>query len=201
MIDKESIKRQLRKAGLFVLEEKVLVQRRAFGVIKTDVEQYALMRVGAPLYRLQLEAQKMRLKLHHLDLDRVEDFYVNPSTYPDTGFEPFSKSERQSVILSILQSKTAADTGLVVPVNGLSAAAGGPVTLQADSSQPFTAGISLALYKKYEVLHDFMVLHDPASKDQVIREWNLRQIFTRRYGFWPTNLSTPLCLALSFASF
>lgn len=186
MIDKDSIKRQLTKAGLFVLEEKVLVQRRAFGIIKTDVEQYTMMRVGAPLYRLQQEAQKMRLRLYHKDLDRVEDFYVDEVNYPDVGFEEFSKSERQSAILSIIQSKTSSEAGMVVPVRGLVSAAGGPVTMQASSAQPFTAGISLALYKRYEVLHDFVVLHEPEEKQRVVAEWNIKRIFTRR--FWARTL-------------
>ena len=181
MIDKESIKRQLRKAGLFVLDEKVLVQRRAFGIIKTDVEQYTMVRVGAPLYRLQQEAQKMRLRLYHHDLDRIEDFYVDEHNYPDTGFDMFSKSERQAGILSIIQSKTQTEAGSVVPVQGLVSATGGPISLAAGAAQPFTAGISLALYRRYEVLHDFIVLHDPREKAFVSSEWDIKRIFTRRY--------------------
>lgn len=58
MIDRNSIKKQLRKAGLVVLEEQVRVQEYVLGAIKADIHQYTLFRVGVPLYRLQQVPQQ-----------------------------------------------------------------------------------------------------------------------------------------------
>jgi hypothetical protein len=139
MIDRNSIKKQLRKAGLVVLEEQVRVQEYVFGFIKADIHQYILFRVGAPLYRLQQEAMKLRLQKKQPDMGRREDFYIDEVNYPDNGFLPLTLGEVQRVLLNIIQSN---------PVNeSLFAESRGP--------EPHVAGISIAHYRKYRVIHDF----------------------------------------------
>lgn len=56
----------------------------------------------------------------------------------------------------------------------------------AAGQQPFSVGLNLALYKKYEVLHDFLILHDAGQRAEVVREWDLKRVFTRR--FWGRTL-------------
>jgi hypothetical protein len=84
---------------------------------------------------------KLRLQKKRPDLGRREDFYIDEANYPDTGFLPMTLGERQRVLLNIIQSN---------PVNE---------SLMVDSStasgqkakDPFVAGISIALYRKYKV--------------------------------------------------
>jgi hypothetical protein len=77
MIDRNSIKKQLRRAGLYVMEEQVRVQEYILGFVRGDVHQYTLFRVGCPLYRLPQEARKLLIHTTRPDLGRREDFYID----------------------------------------------------------------------------------------------------------------------------
>mmetsp|Transcript_8387 Transcript_8387/g.15900 ORF Transcript_8387/g.15900 Transcript_8387/m.15900 type:complete len:1684 (-) Transcript_8387:1295-6346(-) len=176
MIDRNSIKKQLRKAGLVVLEEQVRVQEYVLGAIKADIHQYTLFRVGVPLYRLQQEAMKLRLQKKRPDLGRREDFYIDEANYPDTGFLELTLGEKQRVLLNIIQS---------TPVNEslfVDSAAGTGGDADSRGMEPFVAGIAIAHYRRYQVIHDFNVLHEPAVRRHLQAVWSMRHLATRR--FW-----------------
>ena len=62
-----------------------------------------MLRIGAPAYRLQLEASRMRLRFkakHHGMLE----YFVNQETFPDSSFEPFTRGDRQMLLLNIIES-------------------------------------------------------------------------------------------------
>eukprot|EP00240_Pyramimonas_obovata_P000249 CAMPEP_0118927864 /NCGR_PEP_ID=MMETSP1169-20130426/5244_1 /TAXON_ID=36882 /ORGANISM="Pyramimonas obovata, Strain CCMP722" /LENGTH=1671 /DNA_ID=CAMNT_0006869721 /DNA_START=246 /DNA_END=5258 /DNA_ORIENTATION=- len=166
MIDRNSLKKQLRKAGLVVLEEQVRSQESFLGV-KTDIHQYTLFRVGAPLYRIQQEAVKMRTQSMRTDIEKREDFYLDHNNYPNTGFQPFSLGEEQKIVLNIIQSAPMNES-LFIQKTGR-------------NDDPYVAGISIAHYKKYKVIHDFAVLHNPVQRRILQRMWDIRHLLTRRY--------------------
>ena len=175
------------------------MQEYVLGFVRGDVHQYTLFRVGCPLYRLQQEAMKLRIQKKRPDLGRREDFYIDETNYPDTGFLPMTlgecliirwfqmqrsyntnecwyrrrgrwshlrtvsvlkhvgseayptpfnhvAGERQRVLLNIIQSN---------PVNEslfVESASSGSGQMTKD---PFVAGISIALYRKYKVRRRF----------------------------------------------
>jgi hypothetical protein len=111
--------------------------QEAFLGIKTDIHQYTLFRVGATLYRLQQEAVKMRVQSMRTDIDKREDYYLDHTNFPDTGFQPFSLGEEQKFLLNIIQSAPMNES-LFIQKAGR-------------SEDPYVAGISIAHYKKYKV--------------------------------------------------
>ena len=52
--------------------------------------------------------------------------------------------------------------------------------------EPHTAGITLSYYKKYAVIDDAFVLHEPRARQKVYDFWNLRNLASRAY--WQTQL-------------
>ncbi|KAK3274842.1 hypothetical protein CYMTET_16981 [Cymbomonas tetramitiformis] len=175
MIDKASIKKQLRKAGLVVLEEQVRVQEHILGMLKGDIRQFSLLRIGVPLYRLQQEAMKMRIQMMRTDFGKREDFYIDEENYPHNGFQSFTLGERQKVLLNIVQSTPTNESLLAGSATGSKLA-----------KDPYVAGISVSHYIKYEVIHDFTVLHEPRMRNKVMQYWNIKQMVTKR--FWRTQL-------------
>lgn len=168
MIDKESIKRQLRKAHLVVYEETVRIQEYILGVVPGDIREYAFIRIGAPLYRLQQEATKMRLSMRRTDIDRFEDYFIDESSYPKTGFHKFSMGEGQKLVLNIIQAVPSNEAQLVID----------SVT---KGREPHTAGITLSYYKKYHVISDAFVLHEPHAREKVYAVWDFKNLMSRRY--------------------
>mmetsp|Transcript_19877 Transcript_19877/g.64680 ORF Transcript_19877/g.64680 Transcript_19877/m.64680 type:complete len:1695 (-) Transcript_19877:99-5183(-) len=170
MVDKESIKKRMRKAGLIVFEETVLIQSKHLGLIPGDVQQFCLMRVGAPLYRLQQEAMKMRLQIRRHDIEKFEDFYIDEGSYPSTGFKDLSLAERQTLVLNIIQASPSNESLLQ-----------SSSSVQESSREPLCAGISISYYKKYKVVHDFVVLHDVQARSYLQKYWDVRALATRSY--------------------
>lgn len=95
-----------RETFLWPQEEKVLLQDRVLG-LPSGVRQVLVWRIGAPLYRLQLEAAKMRLRVRRRHLDtsagEPEEFFIDPSVFPESAFEPFTRAERQRILLHVLE--------------------------------------------------------------------------------------------------
>jgi ankyrin repeat protein len=168
MIDKESIKRQLRKSCLVVYEETVRIQEYVLGVVPGDIHEYAFVRVGAPLYRLQQEATKMRLSMRRTDIDRFEDYFIDENAYPNIGFQKFSMGEGQKLILNIIQAVPSNEAQLVID----------SVT---KGREPHTAGITLSYYKKYHVISDAFVLHEPHAREKVYATWDFKNLMSRKY--------------------
>jgi hypothetical protein len=87
------------------------------------------------------QAMKLRLQKKRPDLGRREDFYIDETNYPDTGFLPMTLGERQRVLLNIIQSNPVNESLMVDSSNSSGRKA----------KDPFVAGISIALYRKYKV--------------------------------------------------
>ena len=162
MVDKETLKRRLKACGLVVLEETVRIQRYTAGIVKGDLDQYAVIRIGCPLYRIQQEAEKMRHITKRNDFNKYEEFHINQDFYPDTGFTELSRGERIKMCLNII---TASSTGSIT----MRFRGEGKVYFQ----EPECAGVSIAHYIKYRAMHDFLMLHSPNDQQRLIRTWRL----------------------------
>lgn len=200
--DPQTLVRDLRRAGLFVQDERVLIQEKVMG-IRVGINQYHVIRVGSPLYRLQLEAMKMRMRIKRRHIDGAggesEEYFVEQVTYPGTSFEPFSRAERQRILFHIIEGED--DTSGVPEVRASKAAESERKTMEASSTvtdidhvgrgdlttvtqlkQIQSAGVKLALYLRYQVIHDLIVLHNPGERIEVLRTWKLSNI--TRLSYW-----------------
>ena len=208
MIDRESIKRQLHKSGLIVIEENVFIQEKVVGLFNGDLRQYTLMRIGAPLHRLQQEAMRMRLQVRRVDFERFEDFYIDEAFYPNLGFEEFSRGEKQKLLLNVIQAVPTNEATLLrgvlqgtAKVAHSSASAWNAAralkpstapTVSADAiarakrREPHVAGISLSHYMKFKVIRDFVVLHDAVQRHNLLQHWRISSLGSREY--WRTEL-------------
>ena len=187
LVDRDSIVRKLKRAGLFVQVETVLAQEKALGLIATGVRHYLLVRVGAPVYRLQLEAERMRFRAKRTGADAAE-FFVDHATFPDTGFQPFTRGERQQILLNIIEAPMVDS-----PLTSLRATPRPPATVTAGAAGKVegraatvadvrSAGIKMALYVRLRVVRKFMVLHDDVGREEVLDAWNLGH--QRKRGYW-----------------
>lgn len=207
LLDPTSLIRELRAAGLVVMSERVLLQERVAGV-RVGVRQHHVIRVGAPLYRLQLEAMRMRLRVKRRHLDgsagESEEFFIDQATYPETAFEPYSRAERQKILMHVIEGENedmqdVPDVGTAkvaelerrlgeAPSIGSAAAAttvgstGGDLSTVTQLRQIKSAGVKLAYYLRYGVLKDFIVLHNPDERVAVLRAWRLGNLGSP--SFW-----------------
>ena len=166
MMDMEGVVAQLEKAGLYTHIESVKIQTYFFGVFKGAMDDYSVVRVGAPLYRLQQEAERLRHQTKRSDSDRTEEYFINHDFYPETGFDEFTTSEKFKMCLNIIQGKSEEGT--------MSTGGGG-------QEQNGSSGISMAHYVKYQVLHSFIVLHDPLAQRELFRDWKLGGFMSAAY--------------------
>ena len=97
-----------------VYEETVRIQDYVLGFVPGDIHEYAFIRIGAPFYRLQQEATKMRLSVRRTDIDKFEDYFLDEQAYPITGFASFSMGERQKLLLNIIQAVPSNEAQLVI---------------------------------------------------------------------------------------
>ena len=102
LVDKKSLRSKLLSVGLILLDELMYKQEYVGGLVKGNVKQYTVVRIGAPLYRLQQQAMKIRHPCKRTDVNMVEDFFVDEMTYPKTGFHEFTQAEKVKLILSII---------------------------------------------------------------------------------------------------
>eukprot|EP00899_Mesostigma_viride_P006767 jgi/Mesvir1/16091/Mv08385-RA.1 len=193
VVDKAGVKERLVAAGAIVLEEPVLLRRG-----RNTLDQYSLLRVGAPLFRLQQEAMKMRLQVRRMDLDRFEDYHLDHSNFPDRSFVPLSLPERQQIMLHLVQSQDHDDAtqaryyalrqGHESADHGSGDGANSHEQLhQVQVQPPASAGILLSDYRRLRVVHDLVVLHDVSARAVVASLWTLRQL--RSAAFWREHLS------------
>ena len=80
--------------GLILLDELVYKQEYVGGLVKGNVKQYTVVRIGAPLYRLQQQSMKIRHPCKRTDVNMVEDFFVDEMTYPKQGSTSSPKPRR-----------------------------------------------------------------------------------------------------------
>ena len=106
MMDMEGVVSALEKAGLYTHVESVKIQTYFLRFFKGAMDDYLVVRVGAPLYRLQQEAERLRHQTKRSDSDRTEEYYLNHDFYPETGFDEFTTSEKFKMCLNIIQGKS-----------------------------------------------------------------------------------------------
>lgn len=169
LIDKKSIRLKLLSAGLILLDEQVYKQEYVGGLVKGNIKQYTVVRIGAPLFRLQQQAMKIRHPCKRSDVDMVEDFFIDEFSYPMTGFHDFSQAEKVKLVLSIIQG---------VP-NSYEYSNIKGATI--DHDVPDNCGISLPLYRDYKVIHDFQLMHNDRGISSVLRYWKVSKVFSFGY--------------------
>ncbi|CAG9463280.1 unnamed protein product [Pedinophyceae sp. YPF-701] len=186
LIDKDSVVRRMRRAGLVVHKEKVHMKGNG---LSGRVQQYELVRIGVPLYRLQLEAARMRQRQMRVESGAEEDFFIDHATYPETGFAPFTRGQRQRIILNMIEATPAespvtsltlgADDKAARGVGGVSASALArderAAAAEMELAEYRPAGIKLSLYMRLKVVDDFFVLHHEQSKEEVLAAWRIGQ--------------------------
>ena len=169
LVDKKSLRSKLLSVGLILLDELVYKQEYVGGLVKGNVKQYTVVRIGATLYRLQQQAMKIRHPCKRTDVNMVEDFFVDEMTYPKTGFHEFTRAEKVKLILSIIQG--------VPNSEEYSHVKGATI----DHEVPENCGISLPLYRDYKVIHDFQLMHNERSIAKVLRYWKVSKVFSFGY--------------------
>ena len=169
LIDKKSLRAKLSSVGLVLLDELVYKQAYVGGLVKGNVRQYTVVRVGAPLYRLQQQAMKIRHPCKRTDVNMVEDFFLDDQSYPKTGFHEFTQAEKVKLILSIIQG---------VP-NSYEYSHVKGATI--DHHVPDNCGISLPLYRDFKVIDDFQLMHNERSISNVMRFWKVSKAFSFGY--------------------
>jgi len=175
LVDRESVIRKLVRAGLFVHVDKVYLKEGAARAAK--IRQFTLVRVGAPTYRVQLEATRMRLQTR-TTTGEMSEFFVDQATFPETGFTPFLRGERQQVIMNIIEAPDAESPLASLqlrPTGGVNAqlTADGLRSTAVSVTDVRSAGIKVAQYVDLGVMHSFMVLHDGPAQAEVLDQWNL----------------------------
>lgn len=191
LVDKDSIVRILKRAGLFVHLETVFIQERALGVFPMGVRQLLMVRVGAPLFRIQLEAERMRLRIKRSGANATE-FFVDHHMFPDTGFEAFSRGERQQVLMNIIEAPNVDSPLTSLKVGPRPAEEVAAVSTEVRQGAPSgvadvsSAGIKIAMYIRLLVIHSFVVLHESVGQEEVLHAWNLGEY--RRSGYWMRQL-------------
>ncbi|QDZ17832.1 anoctamin [Chloropicon primus] len=169
LVDKKSLKAKLLSVGLILLEELVYKQEYVGGLVKGNVKQFTVVRVGAPLYRLQQQAMKIRHPCKRTDVNMVEDFFVDDLSYPKTGFHDFTQAEKVKLILSIIQG--------VPNSQEYSHVKGATI----DHDVPDNCGVSLPLYRDFKVIHDFQLMHNERSILNVMKYWKVSKAFSFGY--------------------